>query len=240
MDKLIKYANEWTKSAKHFYDRGDYGWAANHLSSKGTVLEIGCGTGYSSIAIMEHGNKIIAVDKNIVCIDRSLSLFRTKPELDGKYSLFKGNIFDVSCIQKILNDFEFDTVVIWNIGFAEESEHEHEKNCAVLESLGYSLKNIKERYLASYCETMIMVACRIAQQKNANIQIIERLEHEPNGDETLFYETLKEEFGFKNIKYDLRKANSLSMSGKKLVLDGKEINSDSIDLYLLSIVLSPR
>lgn len=72
MDRLIEYANEWNNSAKHFYDNGDYKWIVSHLQQNSEVLEIGCGTGYKTLSLLEAGNKVIAVDKNFIYIDRAI------------------------------------------------------------------------------------------------------------------------------------------------------------------------
>ena len=214
MDSLFEYANDWTKSAKHFYDRGDYKWAADFLPLDGTVLEIGCGTGYSPLAIIEHGNKVIGIDKNIVCIDRAICFLDSKPNLKDRYLFYKTDVFDNYYLQKIINDFDYDIVVIWNVGTAKEFESEHERHCAALKSFGYTSENIDKNYLMSYNEGMIFLVCQIAKCKNAIIQIVERIEHMPSDDEIIFYEELKNAICYRDIEYNYRKTKSLSLSGK--------------------------
>lgn len=94
MDFYSDYADDWTKSAKHFYDRGDYKWAAGYLPSKGAVLEIGCGTGYSSLSILEHGNTVVGVDKNMACINKARQLLSSKPELKNKYTFYEADVLN--------------------------------------------------------------------------------------------------------------------------------------------------
>ena len=43
---------------------------ANKHEGHEIVLEIGCGTGYSTLALVESGYKVIAVDKNPECMKR--------------------------------------------------------------------------------------------------------------------------------------------------------------------------
>lgn len=50
----------------------------NEIDQYRVVLEIGCGTGQSTLSLIEAGHKVIAVEKNNFCIEKSKSLIRNK------------------------------------------------------------------------------------------------------------------------------------------------------------------
>lgn len=59
---------------KIFYDKGYYTWMVDKLTAYKIVLEVGCGTGYSTLALVERGYKVIAVDKNPECFEKAKAL----------------------------------------------------------------------------------------------------------------------------------------------------------------------
>ena len=74
MKETQEYADQWNVSAKHFYDKGYYSWMAQAIDGLHTVIEIGCGTGYSTLAVVEKRHKVIAIDKNPDCIKKAKEL----------------------------------------------------------------------------------------------------------------------------------------------------------------------
>ena len=50
------YATQWNESAKYFYETKRYQWMSEKLVEYDIVLEIGCGTGYSTLALVEAGH----------------------------------------------------------------------------------------------------------------------------------------------------------------------------------------
>ena len=47
-DKIV-YADEWNVSSQYFYKNEYYNWMADNITGHKKVLEIGCGTGYSTL-----------------------------------------------------------------------------------------------------------------------------------------------------------------------------------------------
>lgn len=47
MDKKIEYAEQWEVSSKYFYEKKYYNWMQKKIENYNTILEVGCGTGYS-------------------------------------------------------------------------------------------------------------------------------------------------------------------------------------------------
>lgn len=56
----------WTKEAEHHWRAGDYHWMAGH--TKGArVLEVGCGAGYSTLALTQAADSVLVVEPSAQC-----------------------------------------------------------------------------------------------------------------------------------------------------------------------------
>ena len=64
MTQKENYALEWNKSAQFFYDHNSYKHLSDQIKKYKTVLEIGCGTGQSTLSLLEAGHNVIAIDQN--------------------------------------------------------------------------------------------------------------------------------------------------------------------------------
>jgi len=60
----IDYIKRWNKNAKQHFMDGDYDWVASLVEKAGAqrVLEIGCGVGYSTLALANRGVKTLSID----------------------------------------------------------------------------------------------------------------------------------------------------------------------------------
>lgn len=114
-DELI-YSEQWNVSSKFFYDKGYYTWMADKLTAYKIVLEVGCGTGYSTLALVERGYKVIAVDKNPECLEKAKALLSEKGYINGEVSFVTGDIVVDEIRNELINKFEFDVVICWNVG----------------------------------------------------------------------------------------------------------------------------
>ena len=72
------YAEIWTPSADHYFDRGIYHWLASMLEPvrPARVLDIGCGTGHGVLALYE----VFGVDLEVVALDENLACLREAKE----------------------------------------------------------------------------------------------------------------------------------------------------------------
>ena len=67
------YAEVWSPTANHYFDRGIYHWLAGLLEPvcPRRVLDIGCGTGHGVLALYQVlGDKleVVALDENLACL----------------------------------------------------------------------------------------------------------------------------------------------------------------------------
>ena len=121
LGSLQQYADDWESSSKFHYDNGDYEWMESIIHSYKRVLEIGCGTGYSSKTLLSHGHEVLAVDNNQFCIEKAQLLLNDYPH----FSILKGDIIE-SAFCDLLRKNKFDIVVCWNVG-GEYSDEEAKK-----------------------------------------------------------------------------------------------------------------
>lgn len=59
-----QYAEEWKQNSKFFAENGYYEWMATQILPAKTVVEIGCGSGLSTIALAKLGRKVISIEAN--------------------------------------------------------------------------------------------------------------------------------------------------------------------------------
>lgn len=140
-----KYLNQWKGDSKFFYDKGLYNWMCSSISNSKRVLEIGCGSGLSTLSLIENGHNIIAIDENIQCLNNTKKLLESrniKVKLIKRETLFidgttyyeykfnkikyvlkedevlliESDIINDNNLEEWLNDIEIDCVVCWLIG----------------------------------------------------------------------------------------------------------------------------
>jgi len=80
MDRDLRkeYSKQWEESAEFFYNNKDYSWMCKKLEKYDVVLEIGCGTGYSTLALVENGHKVVVVENNEFCLEKTRQLLKMK------------------------------------------------------------------------------------------------------------------------------------------------------------------
>lgn len=236
MNEAEKYAVQWDISAQYFYEKSYYSWMSEKLNGYEMVLEIGCGTGYSTLALAEKGFKVLAVDKNANCIVKAKELLNSSGFKDNQVTFIEGDVAEDSFRKMLVENYSFDIVICWNVGTYWGKEmiqyylpHMYE--------YGLNTDQIKENPESSYSELIIWETCRIARTKNVPVHIVDR------GGEILteqtdpYYVMLKDEFGYPKILYDNLQADSISSGGRVLVTNG-EVNIDKkIDIVFVSVIM---
>ena len=124
-----QYATEWITSAGNFAKSGEYAWMAAQLGSVTSVLEIGCGSGESTAALLTVCKSLTAIDNNddlleatekrLVAAGRSVHRpsaadFPLQPS-ESAVRLVNANILDASAAN-MGADGTLDAIVVWLIG----------------------------------------------------------------------------------------------------------------------------
>lgn len=100
MNNTKNYANQWDISAQFFYKRV-ITLVAQRINKFQTVVEVGCGTGYSTLALVENGHKVIAIDKNRDCIAKAKQLLLNRGIAGDSVIFIEGDIAEDSFRSRI-------------------------------------------------------------------------------------------------------------------------------------------
>lgn len=133
MTEKEKYANEWNNSAEYFSEHNSYKHLAAQISRYKTVLEIGCGTGQSTLALLKEGHSVIALDQNPYCISKALNLisasqYSIKDSLceltENSVCFIECDVTDEANVNDLLSGANIDIVICWNVGTYWDIEKE--------------------------------------------------------------------------------------------------------------------
>lgn len=241
MNEIEKYAQDWEKSSNAFFEHGDYKWMARQLRGYKTVLELGCGTGQSTLSLLQQGLNVIAVDKNPSC----LSLARKRVEefqssnsetINGTVQFIEADYSEPDFVKNILDALDFDVVVCWNVGTYWDKNMVGKYIKPMLE-YGLTENQIKCNPESSYGEYMLWKACQIAALKSCAIQIVDRSAEKVTKLHDPYYKRLKKEFLFKTIHYENHETYTLSSTGRILTVKGRKVDATRIKIYLVSIMM---
>lgn len=245
MNECEKYSTEWCISAEHFLANGNYDWMCSQINAYNTILEIGCGTGQSTLSLIRKGHTVIVVEKNKYCIQKAIEYIKsagvstcTDITLLNEHSVLfiEDDITSENFISNILPILSFDMVICWNVGTYWDKRM-FQSYMPKLLNYGLSLEQIKDNPESSYGELIIWFACQIATSKNAALNIVDRGVNKLTRFNDPYYSALKREFSFRKIKYKNLKATSISAGGRQLITKGKVDNEKEIPINFISITL---
>ncbi len=75
LDQFRKqYLQHWRVSANHHRTQGHYAWMAALLDGYPRTLEIGCGVGHSTLALLKNGHTVVCIEENPHCIAATQAL----------------------------------------------------------------------------------------------------------------------------------------------------------------------
>lgn len=107
---VAEFLDYWVDEGQQYARRGDYQWMASLISGT-KLLEIGCGPGFSTQALIDRGFDILVAENEPAC----LSQMRSKSL--GKVGVLEADILALTSSQKEeIEKFEPDTVVCWLMG----------------------------------------------------------------------------------------------------------------------------
>ncbi len=235
MSEEKKYAEQWNVSAEYYYDKGYYSWMADKLSAYKTVLEIGCGTGYSTLALAEKGYKVISVDKNLECINQAKQLFDTKGYSQENVVFYHGDIATPETRNDLAENYDFDIVTCWNPG-TYWSRAMMEFYLPHMIEYGLTPEQIMASPESSYTELILWNACRLASVKKTAVHIIDRSPITIDDNTKRYYELLKDEFNFSKALFDSLLADTISKGGRILSIKGVPHFQNIMTIYFLSIL----
>jgi len=235
MNEIKKYAEQWNASSKYFYDKKNYEWMTMKVSDYHTIVEIGCGTGYSTLGMVEQGHTVISIDKNRDCLSKAKELI-TEKGYANRVTFLEGDIATEAFQAKLLNNYKFDVVVCWNMG-TYWNQSMMQFYFPYLLKYGLTIPQIKDNPESSYAELIIWDACKLASSKNVPVHIVDRGTRITNFLNDEYYKTLGSEFSFSEIIYDNLECDSLSNEGRTLLTNGIVNDSAKVKIILVSVLI---
>ena len=234
-DERLIYAEEWNVSSQYFYEKQYYDWMIENIVGQHCVLEIGCGTGYSTLALLEKGFNVVAVEKNIECLNKAKRLV-TEKGLGDNVIWLEGDIVSEEFRKNLIDQYDFDIVICWNIG---TYWNEDMLKYYVPHMLEYGLDTyqIHLNPESSYAELIIWYACKVAKEKNIPVNIVDRSGTVLDENSDPYYKCLKDEFAFRKIKYKNKEGKTLSKGGRVLTVNGQVDFSKKVDIFFISILM---
>lgn len=235
---LMEYSEKWNSSAEFFYKNNDYYWMVDHLRDYHTILEIGCGTGYSTLAMLEKGHRVIAIDNNPECIAKAKELIdKNGYSNDVEFILY--DVLNPQTLEDIGTRFSCDAICCWNPGqaWSEDSLTSFNQYQEILSYYNFTIIDFLQNPTNCYVMTLFLICSECAKKIGVPFHIIDRGDPSVPGDSQDYYRGVQEKFGFINIDFDYRNTQSLSSQGVILGLDNEANNQDTIDIYLISVLL---
>lgn len=120
------FVTKWENNGDDLLEHGVYDLACEMLKPYEKVLEIGCGTGHSTLALLLNAHKVFAIDVLPECIAETAERvsdigYEEVSEMkwtDKEATLMCANLFDPMIVRAIMN-LNVDTIIIWNPGQAD-------------------------------------------------------------------------------------------------------------------------
>jgi SAM-dependent methyltransferase len=113
----------WEKEGAEYVRRGDYDWMASLVPGQ-RVLEIGCGIGFGTAALIKRGLTIFAIDTLPECLEATRQRLAETDVTEASGQLMLQQM-DVTALTepdlKVLHAFAPDVVVCWLMGAPAET-----------------------------------------------------------------------------------------------------------------------
>lgn len=125
-----QYATEWERSAAAFSSAGHYKWMSEQLGKAKRVIEIGCGSGASTEALLNDGRYVLAIESNRQCANLALQRLKEKgifadeitieqlsqlpPSQEAKLQIVVADVLSLDFDQ--ISPGTFDAIVCWMTG----------------------------------------------------------------------------------------------------------------------------
>ena len=240
MNDKKTYAHQWKVSSKHFYENDYYKWMTLQISQFKTVLELGCGAGYSTLSLLKEGHKVIAIDKNDECISIAKNRiveagFSVGNDSNSDVIFIVADFVNTDFYEKYLSGLSFDVVLCWNVGTHDGFDVRKHYHPFLLE-YGLNEYQIIQNWESSYAELILWKACLLASKCAVPCHIIDRSQEGLNESNNDYYSSLGSECKYTKMMVNNLPATSISLGGRTLISNGKPIKERTISTVLISVL----
>ncbi|MGG4609966.1 hypothetical protein [Providencia sp. Me31A] len=156
-----EYAREWGFDSLNHQKNGDYKWMSTYIPNDSIVLEIGCGSGLSTLNIVSQAKQVFSIEINDHLIKQA-TLYLTEngypPKVLKLSEIINTNLSTLTeriiiinadindpFIEQLVLKTEINFICCWLIGAAPKHASD---------ILGVSLENLDIEYAATYRETI--------------------------------------------------------------------------------------
>lgn len=169
-----EYAAEWSTASEEHKIASDYFWMSTFLTSPAALLELGCGSGRSTLELTKKNNKIVSIEVNeaiaemaftyLTNNDVSVRLLQSSEideiDLNSNIQVYivQASIFDHE-VESIVTTHKFDYVIFWLFGAAPI----HAAN-----ELGVQVNDLETDFAAIYREKATKRSFELSQLNIAN------------------------------------------------------------------------
>lgn len=110
-----EFLGYWETEGQSYVRRGDYDWMAAQVPGR-RILEIGCGVGFATQALIGRGLLVLAIDSLAECLEATRLRVHS-----GNLLLLQADVATLSDEQRVrIETFAPDTVVCWLMGAPAE------------------------------------------------------------------------------------------------------------------------
>lgn len=126
-----QYAAQWQDNSDFFSANGHYEWMAAYLGQPSTVIEVGCGSGGSTLALTKIAKRVIAIEVNSTLANAAAKYLNANavptevvdiailgssiPTSSCRVTIIIGDVFD-NQLSGILSSVDVDAISCWLIG----------------------------------------------------------------------------------------------------------------------------
>lgn len=110
----------WVKEAERHWRAGDYHWMAGYAKGE-RVLEVGCGAGYSTLALTQAADSILVLEPSVQCRAHTKQLLATAKLTTGP-AFLNSSVHEIDdAVSGEINLFSPSIIVCWLMGSADET-----------------------------------------------------------------------------------------------------------------------
>ncbi|BAN34099.1 hypothetical protein SCD_n00250 [Sulfuricella denitrificans skB26] len=179
-----EYAHEWKASAEHFSVNRHYAWMTQQLGDKHLVLEVGCGSGASTLSLVQAGMWVVSLEDNEHLVAIAVEHLKASGISVEVISLEALNHRDLAADTQVhivqVNAFDptlatslpyqaFDALVCWMIGSSPG---------AISAQLGKQLKSFDGSEMPFYREQVHKQCYELGRsclKQGGTVQIVDRM-----------------------------------------------------------------
>ncbi|BAN33968.1 hypothetical protein SCD_n00119 [Sulfuricella denitrificans skB26] len=179
-----EYAHEWKASAENFSVNRHYAWMVQQLGDQPLVLEVGCGSGASTLSLVQAGMRVVSLEDNehlaAMAVEHlkangisvevvSLEAFNHLDLVaDTQVFIVQVNVFDFNLATSLPHQ-AFDALVCWMIGSSPG---------VISAQLGKQLKSFNGSEMPFYREQVHKQCYEIGRsclKHGGTVQIVDRI-----------------------------------------------------------------